>query len=103
MQDGASSHSSKETKRDFFDKNGFTPMDWPPQSPDLNPIENVWSILKGGLWKRRSEIKNQKDTWRIAQEIWYNISDEIIKKMYRSLPDRCMKVARLQGMRIKTH
>ena len=40
MQDGAPPHSSKYTKS-WQEEHGISTMDWPPQSPDLNPIENL--------------------------------------------------------------
>lgn len=102
MQDNASCHTSRETK-EFFKKQKFEPMFWPPSSSDLNPIENIWSVLKQGLWKRRSEIKNTDDTWRITQKSWYELPGELIKKINRSLPKRCERVSALQGQIIKTH
>ena len=102
MQDNASCHTSKDTK-EFFKKQKFEPMLWPPSSPDLNPIENIWSVMKQGLWKRRSEIKNAEDTWRVAQQLWYQISEDLIRKIYKSLPKRCDRVIDFQGQRIKTH
>ncbi|EER04860.1 transposable element tc3 transposase, putative [Perkinsus marinus ATCC 50983] len=53
MQDNAPSHASKFT-RDYLDKQGFRReklMTWPPNSPDLNPVEHYWSILKKKLYK----------------------------------------------------
>ena len=40
MQDNAPCHRAMEVM-DFFKAENVTVMDWPPQSPDLNPIENV--------------------------------------------------------------
>ena len=44
MQDGAPCHCSKLVS-DFLYKNIKT-LDWPGNSPDLNPIKNSWAILK---------------------------------------------------------
>ena len=56
QQDNAACHTSRESKyaiEILFDKNY---IDWPPNSPDMSPIENVWAILKEKLEKRK--IKN---------------------------------------------
>ena len=45
MQDNARIHTAKLVK-EWFAENGIEALQWPPQSPDLNPIENAWSMPK---------------------------------------------------------
>ena len=62
MQDNAPSHSAKKTKKFLVDE-GVSFMDWPPNSPDLNPIENFWSFLKAELYKNGQKFRSKNDLW----------------------------------------
>jgi hypothetical protein len=45
QQDNASIHKTDAVKA-FFTENNVDVLEWPPQSPDLSPIENIWNVMK---------------------------------------------------------
>jgi hypothetical protein len=59
LQDNAGAHKHEDTLR--YLRGWITPhiKNHPPQSPDLNPIELVWSRLKNLVEKKRPQTKTQ--------------------------------------------
>ena len=47
-------------------------LEWPAQSPDLNPIEHLWIDVKQGV--RAASPKNSEELWQAAKNTWNNIS-----------------------------
>ena len=74
----------------WFLENNVRVLSWPSQSPDLNPIENLWSELKIRLSKE--VFKNKDDLWVKTQKIWYDIPLEKCRKLISSMPRRVEKV-----------
>jgi hypothetical protein len=74
-------------------------MDWPSNSPDLNPIENLWSIIKRRVEKRRP--KNLKELDTFLHEEWHNIDMQIISNLVGSMKDRVIAVIEANGERIE--
>ena len=86
QQDNAPAHKSAETST-WFLENGVDVLDnWPPNSPDLNIIENMWSILKGRVAKRHPKTFEDLETF--AFEEFNAIPDEYVQKLYKSIKIR---------------
>ena len=99
QQDNAPVHTSALTCSWFSDK-GFpidTVFDWPPQSPDLNPIEHVGHQLKLKLntYPHRPTTKDELEQ-RITTE-WYKISKEECLKYIDSMSERIKAVIKSKG------
>ena len=56
QDDGAPCHRSKKTK-DWVAENCPETLDWPGNSPDFSPIENLWAILKTKVRKHKPTTK----------------------------------------------
>ena len=97
QQDNDPKHTSRLAK-EFLKNNVPQVMDWPSNSPDLNPIENLWSIVKRNVEKRMP--RNLEDLERIMVEEWNNIPDETIINLVKSMKNRCQLVIKNNGERI---
>ena len=67
---------------------GINVLEWPPQSPDLNPIEMVWAHLKYQLDKHQITLKAMMRN--VIQDVWLNISQSYLSKLIESMP-ACIK------------
>lgn len=69
QQDGAPCHTAKSVIS-YLEKKKLPVLDWPGNSPDMNPIENVWAVLKNQLSTRN--ITNKTALIAEIKNIWYN-------------------------------
>ena len=95
QQDNASVHTSKKTMR-FFSKKGINILGWPANSPDLNPIENVWGILVRSIY-RKGTINSIPELKRKIKEAWDSITLETLRKLVCSMEDRVFLVLKNEG------
>lgn len=94
QQDNAPCHKARMITN-FLNNVGVTTLDWPPQSPDLNIIENVWSLLKR---KRTVSLnKTREETISEISFLWKEVSPEILQNLVDSVPRRLQKVIEAKG------
>ena len=97
QQDNDPKHTSRVAK-EFLQNNVSTVMDWPANSPDLNPIENLWAIVKGRVEKRQP--KNIAELEQFMVEEWDSIPQYIIINPIRSMKEHCQLIIDNNGERI---
>ena len=78
MQDGKLCHNSRPSIKFLEDMNVCLMDDWPPQSPDLNVIENLCSISKSQVLQPKSAEK----LCLVTQYEWETISNDVITNQY---------------------
>jgi hypothetical protein len=108
MQDNAPCHKA-ECILEFLHENRIPLMEWPPQSPDLNPLENLWVDFKDEFHKQFVALFNHPSKslearyryGEVLQAVWYNQGMKIVKSLLESMPTRCQLVIQAEGGWIK--
>ena len=100
QDDNAPVHRARIVK-EYTARNHIKCMSWPPQSPDINIIENIWLHIKKKLNSKITRINSNEDLFSEIKRIWQDITTTFIKKLYKSLPKRILNVIRLKGILTK--
>lgn len=96
MQDNARPHVANVVMV-FLADNFIQTLDWPPLSPDLNPIEHLWDLLKRRLRLQAFQPQNLNELYQRIEGIWNNIPNDCIVNLIESMPRRCADVIRARG------
>ncbi|RPD70494.1 hypothetical protein L226DRAFT_470191 [Lentinus tigrinus ALCF2SS1-7] len=97
VEDGAPAHTAGLSKSARL-RLGIHTLTHPPNSPDLNPIEPLWGLLKTRVSAQRKSRESLDALWEVAQSVWAEISEEDLRRVMGSMPARVKAVRKAQGM-----
>ena len=95
QHDNVPSHKAKKVT-EFLKEKKITVLDWPPQSPDLSPIELIWNNLKMKLKSKKPRPRSAEDMANTIWKLWGEITDEERQKTadtFRGKLEECVRVA----------
>lgn len=105
QHDNAPMHTAKIT-RHLLETNKTRVIDWPANSPDLNPIENLWAILKNKVEKQvnfhlatEKTLSSEKFQFIIEKE-WRGIEKSVFLNLARSMSKRIVELLEKKGKKI---
>ena len=84
-----------KSSRTFLECKGISVLEWPGNSPDINPIENVWNIIK-------KVIGNQfpckrEEMWDRVCDAWYSVATSVLEELYNSMPRKIADLYKTKG------
>ena len=95
QQDLAPAHRARNTMN-FLAASGVRLLDWPGNSPDLNPIEHVWNHVARRV-RARGRPNTRAQLWQWVQEEWHATPLGVVRSLILSMPRRLTEVVANRG------
>nr|KAF6349142.1 hypothetical protein mMyoMyo1_011698 [Myotis myotis] len=98
QQDNTPCHSAHIVQECFQEHEGdFTLLRWPPQSPDLNPIEHLWDEAKRAIRQLVPQPSNLTELDSAIHQAWCQIPRITFQHLVESMPRRIAAVLKAKG------
>ncbi|GBM45216.1 hypothetical protein AVEN_63828-1 [Araneus ventricosus] len=98
QQDNASCHKAPIVLEWFEEHTDeFHLTSWPPNSPDLNPMEHIWDVMEWQLRAQTPPCPNISTLRDRCLDICYNLSPVMYQKLVASMPRRVAAVLKAKG------
>ncbi|GBM40355.1 hypothetical protein AVEN_85411-1 [Araneus ventricosus] len=98
QQDNAPFHKARIVLEWFEEHTAeFHLMPWPPNSPNLNPMEHIWDVMEWQLRAQTPPCANISTLRDRCLDIWYNLSPVMNQKLLASTPRRVAAVLKAKG------
>lgn len=98
QQDNCTVHKARIVLEEIANE-GVTVSDWPANSPDLSPIENVWKILQDKVYEK-GQFKKKDELSAEIERCAKTIDPSVIKNLYLSMRNRLLSVLERKGAHI---
>ena len=98
--DGDRAHTANDVFSYLTSKGVQWLSGWPARSPDLSPIENMWSILQSRVDKHGPSYADE--LWAFVKQEWDAIPMEVVNNLVESFPGRCKRCVEKNGAPLTT-
>lgn len=96
QEDNAPVHTAR-VARSFLTSSNVEVLPWPAQSPDINPIENIWSYIEVKIRQRDSQPSSVRQLEQWVKEEWDAVPVEYCRNLIKSMPRRVQAVLAANG------
>lgn len=96
QHDNAPIHTARVVKRYLEDKN-VSLLSWPPYSPDLNIMENLWGWLSRQIYSGGKQYDNVTELINAIKNAWNEVPASLLTSLFSSMKRRIFEVISKNG------